>query len=100
MGLAIPFDMSNPSSTDKTIEIRLSVRRDGVWKDIVKAVDASRVLDEARKLSQRSGAREMRIGGADLPAERAEALPRWVWHVEGIETLTGICSLERYWGLD
>lgn len=86
-------------ATSSTIEIRLSVRRQGVWRDIVKVVDAHRVLDEARKLTKRAGARELRIGGADLPAERATALPRWVWHVEGVETLTGICSLEQYWGL-
>lgn len=88
--------MSIPAST---IEIRLSVRRQGVWRDIVKVVAAERALDEARKLSKRAGARELRVGGADLPAERAAALPRWVWHVEGVETLQGICSLEQYWGL-
>ena len=91
--------MSNTAHED-TIEIRLSVRRNGAWKDIHKVVDSHRVLDEARKLAKRVGAREMRVGGANLPGERSSAPPRWVWHVAGLhDDCRPGGSAANYWGL-
>lgn len=79
-----------------TLEIQLSVRRHGVWKTVVKVVDSHRVLDEARKLAKRVGARELRIGGNSYE----EPLPRWVWHSAGpVRILQGVSTLDRYWGV-
>ena len=84
------LSMSN-TAHNGTLQIRLSVRRDGVWKDIVKVVDSYRVLDEARKLAERVGARELRVGGNSYEVP----LPRWVWHIDGLNSR----AEAGYWGL-